>query len=159
MQPFNEKILAGIGKQLIKKQQTIALAESVSSGLLQYAMGSITDASQFFQGGITVYNLAQKFARLKVEPIHALKVNCVSQKVAEEMALNVCTLFGSHWGVAVTGYASPVPESGNKTFAFYAIAYNGAIKASRRIASRKKLPAEVQFAYADTILKHLNDLL
>ncbi len=62
-------------------------------------------------------------------PIHASVCNCVSEKVAHEMALEVCKLFISDWGLAVTGYASKVPESNNELFAYYAIVYAGMIHA------------------------------
>ncbi|MEJ0104835.1 MAG: CinA family protein [Bacteroidota bacterium] len=85
MNTFNKKILEGIGKKLLKKKESIAVAESVTSGLLQLAFSCIPDAACFFQGGITAYNIAQKFKHLEVEPLHALSVNCVSPKVAKEM--------------------------------------------------------------------------
>src|SRR5436190_21131457 len=114
MNTFDKKVLERLGKKLLKKKQTVAVAESVTSGLLQFAFSCIPDAASFFQGGITAYNIAQKFKHLQVEPLHALSVNCVSSKVAKEMALHVCQLYSSDWGIGITGYASPVPESGNK---------------------------------------------
>jgi len=83
---FDKKILTQIGKRLLAKKQTIAVAESVTSGLLQFAFSSMENAADFYQGGITAYNIAQKFKHLTVEPLHALSVNCVSAKVAEQMA-------------------------------------------------------------------------
>ena len=71
MEIFNNKDLEYIGKILKKKKETLAIAESVTAGVLQFALASITDASQFFQGGITAYNLGQKCRHLLVEPIHA----------------------------------------------------------------------------------------
>src|SRR3954463_15564978 len=109
MELFDKEMLALIGNYLKQKQQTIAIAESVTSGLLQYAFSNVPDATQFFQGGLTAYNVAQKFKHLQVEPIHAMAVNCVSQLVAEQMALQVCRIFGAHWGIGITGYATPVP--------------------------------------------------
>src|SRR6478736_19122 len=111
MEIFNDNALKKIGKKLIESKQTIAVGESVTSGLLQFAFSSIPDASKFYQGGITAYNIGQKYAHLKVEPIHALSVNCVSQSVATEMAINASKLFRSHWGIGVTGYATPETES------------------------------------------------
>ena len=78
-----------------------------------------------FQGGLTVYNLGQKCRHLGVNPIQALECNCVSDKVAVEMAISVCKLFTSDWGIAITGYSTPVPESDNKLFAYFAIAFQG----------------------------------
>src|SRR5690606_30227245 len=98
--------------------------------LLQFALSAIPNAAKFFQGGITAYNVAQKYKHLAVEPLRALEVNCVSQGVATEMAIHICQQFASDWGIGITGYATPVPESANKVFAFYTITCYGKIKAS-----------------------------
>src|SRR5688500_8216804 len=120
-------IIQVIGNILIERQQSIAVAESVTSGHMQVALSTATDAVKFYQGGITAYNIGQKSRHLHVEPIHAIACNCVSEQVACEMALQVCNLFNSQWGISITGYASKVPESNNELFAFYAIAYAGKI--------------------------------
>jgi nicotinamide-nucleotide amidase len=148
-----------IRSQLLKKHQTIAVAESATAGLLQFALSTIQDASQFFQGGITTYNVGQKYKHLAVEPIHALDVNCVSNLVAKQMALACCRLFSSHWGIGVTGYATPVPSSGNKLFAYYAIAYNGKIKLTGMIRHAGGEPTEVQEAYVMSIIRSFSNQL
>jgi len=159
MELFDKKILKAIGKKLIRKKQSVSVAESVTSGFLQLAFSSIPDASQFFQGGITVYNLRQKYKHLKVELIHALSVNCVSQQVATEMALHMGKHYSSDWGIGITGYASPVPESDNKVFAFYAISYKNKLKAKGKIPARKDDPIQLQLKYANFIMHKFEKLL
>jgi PncC family amidohydrolase len=159
MDIFNKQDLQKIGKHLLAKKQTIAVAESVTSGLLQYAFANIPDAAGFYQGGLTAYNIAQKFRHLKVEPIHASAVNCVSEKVAREMALNVCNAFGSHWGIGITGYATATPEAGGKIFAFYAITGAGKLKAAGRLKPPGTEPSAIQLYYANAVLHKLAQLL
>jgi len=151
--------MEGIGKKMVRRKQTIAVAESVTAGLLQFGLSTIPDARRFLQGGITAYNVAQKFKHLEVEPVHALAVNCVSQQVAAEMAHHVCALFGSHWGIGVTGYASPVPESGNKLFAFYAIVHGKKVVASGKIVTQEADPPLLQLKYANYIFTQLGKKL
>ena len=153
MELFDKDILDRIGKKLLKKKQTIAIAESVTSGLLQFAFSNIKDASCFYQGGITAFNLGQKSKHLQVDPVHASSVNSVSQKVAEEMAAHVCILFKSDWGIGITGYASPEPSAGNKVFAYYAITFKNKIRSKGKLNPKKDQPPEVQEFYADTIIK------
>ena len=152
---FDKKILTQIGKRLLAKKQTVAVAESVTSGLLQFAFSSMENAADFYQGGITAYNIAQKFKHLTVEPLHALSVNCVSAKVAEQMAKNVCDQFTSDWGIAVTGYATPVPESGNKLFAYYCIVYKNKVRSKGKIVCEKQEPTLVQMGYVNFILQQI----
>ena len=161
MLPFDQKMLSAIGKELLKKEQTIAVAESVTTGLIQHAIGSVKDAMQFYQGGITTYNIPQKFRHLHVEPITAEKCNAVSATVASQMALGVSALFSSHWGIGITGYASPVPESGNRLFAFYAIVFGQKVLAGKMLHHRKKddTITDVQLAYVNAVLTELRKLL
>jgi len=159
MKLFDKKILEAIGKKLIQKKQSVSVAESVTSGLLQLAFSTIPDAVDFFQGGITAYNLGQKYRHLKVEPIHALSVNSVSQQVSIAMAIHVCDLYSSDWGIGITGYATPVPESANKVFAFYAITYKNKLKAKGKIPAKKDDPTELQLKYTNFIMQKFAQLL
>lgn len=154
---FDKNTIDAIKDRMLLRKDTLALAESVTSGLLQLAIGSADDASLFFQGGITVYNIGQKCRHLLVEPIHAMSCNCVSAKVAEEMALNVCTLFNSDWGIGITGYSSPVPESDNKLFCHYAIAFGHKIVFGERISAKNAAPLDVQVFYTQHLLNAFAD--
>jgi len=49
MELFNKKTLGTVGKKLLRKKQTVAVAESDTSGLLQLAFSSIQDAVKFFR--------------------------------------------------------------------------------------------------------------
>lgn len=149
---FDKTQLDNLGQKMISSGQTIAVAESVSSGFLQAAFSLAKNAVRFFQGGITTYNIGQKYRHLLVEPIHALACNCVSAEVAESMALNVCTLFQSDWGIGLCGYAAPVPESADATFAYYAIAHNGNIVISQRIDSNEEEGMDTQLYFINAIL-------
>lgn len=159
MQLIDDKKLDKIHNTLVKKGETIAVAESVTTGLLQLALAQADKANEFYQGGITTYNLGQKCKHLYVEPIHAQATNCVSEKVSKEMAIHVCELFNSDWGIAVTGYATAVPESGNKIFAFFSISHNGKIVAKGKMAPVKKEGFDAQLYYVTTIIDRLLKLL
>ena len=148
-----EERINQIGGVLLERHETLAVAESVTQGLLQNTFSLSFNASGFFQGGITVYNVGQKTKQLGVEPIHALEVNGVSEKVANELAIGVCSLFRSNWGIGITGYAATLPEkSVYDLFAFYSFCYQGEIKYSKRIVAEKKDPEEVQRFYVAQLI-------
>ncbi len=159
MELFSKEQGKKIGRLLLNKNETISVAESVSAGMLQLAFAAMENSTNFFQGGLTAYNLAQKTRQLHVEPIHAQSVNCVSTNVARQMALNVCTSFLSDWGLALTGYATPVPESDHKTFAFFGIAYKGKILACGKLLPKKTETQDIQLEYTQTVLSRLQALL
>ena len=157
---LNIKNVNKLGKLLQKYEATIAVAESVTSGNLQVAFSLATNATLFFQGGITTYNIGQKCRHLLIEPIHAVACNCVSQKVSEQMASEVCNLFKSEYGVGITGYASPVPEQNVKQlYAWVAIAKNCKIVKSIKIVAAGKSPVEVQMYFTNRTIEILTQFL
>ncbi len=102
---------------------TLAVAESVTSGGLQQRLGRISGVSRFFLGGLTAYDRAQKFAHLGIDDADAREANCVSDRIAAQMARGVCVLFNAAVGVATTGYAEPNEEwQVPAPFAYWAIA-------------------------------------
>lgn len=155
MELFDLQKLKKVHDVLVKKNESLAVAESVTAGLLQTAIAQAEFASDFYQGGITTYNLGQKYRHLKVEPIHAQQTNCVSERVTAQMAIAVCEMFQSDWGLGITGYATPVEESGNKIFAYYAIAYKNKIVGKGKFAPKKDEPFDVQVYYVRGVLDAL----
>lgn len=103
---------------------TLSVAESLTCGQVQAAIGLISGASGFFLGGITAYTLEQKVKHLGVDRAQAAAVNCVSSEIAAHMARGACGLFGSDLALATTGYAEPSPEQGAAVpFAWWALAH------------------------------------
>lgn len=157
---YSEETITHIRDILIDREETIAAAESVTGGNLQAAFSAGVEASKYFQGGITVYNLGQKARHLNIDPILCAKANCVAQKIADAMAIEVCRLFSSDYGIGITGYASIVPECEKEgLFAYFSLAYQGKIVISVKLVSEVRNPSEVQVEYANQvvnkILEHL----
>jgi nicotinamide-nucleotide amidase len=153
---YSKEILDRIKDRLIEKKQTLAVAESVTSGHLQAAFSTATDAALFFQGGITSYNLGQKCRQLAVEPIHALDCDCVSADIAQQMAESVCLMFLSDYGIGITGYATPVPEKNIETlFAFVCIVHRGEVVLSRKITPGDATAFDAQVNFTNCVLEEL----
>ncbi len=158
---YNISPINSIKDIFIRNKQTLAVAESVTSGHLQAALSLAESASGFFQGGITVYNVGQKTRHLNVEPIHALSCNCVSEHVAVQMAKHVNKLFLTDYGIAVTGFATKAPDMNiNVLYAYMAITMKDKI-----ILTQKLFPNidgegyDVQVDYTNQIIDKLFSLL
>ena len=95
-----------------KPRLTLTVAESLTCGQVQAKIGAVAGASNYFLGGITTYSLVQKVRQLGVNRTHAQRVNCVSQRVAVEMAQGAGAFFGADLALATTGYAEPSVEHG-----------------------------------------------
>src|SRR5688572_16674744 len=100
---------------LARPRLTLSVAESMTCGQLQARIGAISGASEFFLGGLTAYTLDQKVRHLGVDRVHASRVNCVSHRVAVEMAEGCGRLFRSDLALATTGYAEPDRAHGIRT--------------------------------------------
>lgn len=150
-----------IGEMLRKEEQSVAIAESVTGGLLQFAFSSAEEAKDFFQGGITAYNLGQKVRHLNLDPIRGEKTDCVSSSTAVVIATSCSESFISDWGIGVTGYASPYPErSVEKIFAFFAIVYKG-----KKICCEKIVPPDgidpetAKYFYVNQVIAMFENIL
>jgi len=104
-----DTLVAQLKTELCQKHLKLAVAESLTSGKLQSALGSISGASEFFEGGITVYSLKQKINLLNLDKSLVLAVNGVSATVAEQMAKAVAEKFAVNLAISTTGYAEPCP--------------------------------------------------
>lgn len=153
--------ISDIKQYMVAHEETLAIAESVTAGQLQAAVSLADEATRFFQGGLTAYNIGQKARLLHVEPIHAMECNCVSDRVAAQMARQISTLFSSDWGIGITGYAAPFPACGveETLFAFYAVAYNGEVVLEKKIETTKEGIYNVQRDYAAQVLEDFSNHL
>jgi nicotinamide-nucleotide amidase len=155
-----KKTLDQIKKYMLQHQETLAVAESVTSGTLQAAFSRAEDATLFFQGGLTAYNVGQKSLQLNIDPIYGLSCNCVSERIASEMAQHICKRFCCDWGIGITGYATPVPELKIKTpFSYYAFYNKDRGSFTRMISSKKMTIDKVQQYFVAALLKDFSGYL
>jgi PncC family amidohydrolase len=85
----------------------VAVAESLTGGMLSSDIVSRSGASKYFVGGTIAYSLDSKVNLLGVDREHAAATDCVSEKVAAQMAAGVAKAFGADVGVSTTGFAEP----------------------------------------------------
>jgi len=142
-----------IGNHLLTINETISLAESVTSGFLQFSFSQMKEASNFYKGGITAYTLEEKVDLLHIDEGKAAACDCVSAEIAETMALNVAEIFKTDWSIGVTGYATPVPESRQKLYAHFAIVYKGKVILSEKLDLHSRTrQVNAQLYYTEFIL-------
>ncbi|MDF2932807.1 MAG: damage-inducible protein CinA [Chryseobacterium sp.] len=70
---FQHSLLDYISRSLKSTHETVSVAESVTSGYLQFSFSQMKDASEFFKGGITAYTLEEKVNLLNVNKEEAEK--------------------------------------------------------------------------------------
>jgi nicotinamide-nucleotide amidase len=99
-----EDVVAG---QLLERGLTLAVAESVTGGLIASRLVGVAGASKWFRGGVVSYASEVKFDLLNV-PVGPV----VSAEAAEAMASGVRTLLKADVGLSVTGVAGPDEQDG-----------------------------------------------
>ena len=96
---------------LVKKQQTLALAESCTGGFLSYCLTEFAGASDFFLGSIVSYSNEAKHRRLQISADLLKKKGAVNSEVCKLMSQSIIKNWGSHWALSVTGVAGPGKNS------------------------------------------------
>ncbi|AZA54903.1 CinA family protein [Chryseobacterium sp. G0201] len=161
---FQQNLLEYISRSLISVNESISVVETVTSGCLQLAFSQMPNASLFYKGGMTAYTLPEKVRLLSIDPDEAEESDCVSEKIAEKMALNIAKLFESDWSIATTGYCTPIRNSLYKVFAYFSFSYKGEIVLTKKLELHPKTQAlNAQLYYTEFILgcfkSEMNQLL
>lgn len=96
-----------VGRRLIARGLTLAVAESCTGGLVGHRLTTIPGSSTFFERGVVVYSNRAKQELLGV-PDEILRVHgAVSGPCAEAMVRGVCERSGTACGLSITGIAGP----------------------------------------------------
>lgn len=148
-----------LSRLLTRQHLTLSVAESVTAGYIQYLCSGAPVAASFFQGGITVYNCAQKARHLGVEPIYALKKNGVSPDISATLARNCCRLFNSQLGLGITGFADARSSPDGDVYAFLSIWMKEEEIISEKLYSGSGAFAEVQKDFSQQALHMLTQVL
>jgi len=93
--------------RLTASGQTVAVAESLTGGLVAAALTDIAGASEVMRGGVIAYATEVKARVLGVDEVLLARVGSVDTEVAEQMATGVLSLMGATYGLATTGVAGP----------------------------------------------------
>ncbi|KPK99419.1 MAG: hypothetical protein AMJ91_07880 [candidate division Zixibacteria bacterium SM23_73_3] len=96
-----------IGKLLLERKKTIAVAESCTGGLIGARFTNISGSSRYFERGVVTYSNEAKTEFLNVPTEIIEKYGAVSEEVAILMAEGVRRLAKTDYGLSVTGIAGP----------------------------------------------------
>lgn len=112
---YDDETLEGaVAKLLIKRNKTIAIAESCTGGLLSSRLTDISGSSKYFIMGLIAYSNEIKENILCVDPKILKKYGAVSKQVASQMAVGIKLLAGTDIGVGITGIAGPTGGTKSK---------------------------------------------
>ncbi len=96
-----------IASRLRARAATLAVAESITGGLIASRLVNVAGASTWFRGGVVSYA-----TEVKHQVLHVPEGPVVSEAAARALASGVRALLGADIGLAVTGVAGPDEQEG-----------------------------------------------
>ncbi|MGW6691466.1 CinA family protein [Streptomyces sp. NPDC054961] len=125
-------VAADVLRLLAESDDTVAVAESLTGGMVAAELTAVPGASRSFRGSVTAYATELKHRVLGVDAELLAAEGAVNAQVAEEMAAGVRRVLGASWGIATTGVAGPDPQDGQPVgTVFVAVAGPGGRKTAR----------------------------
>jgi len=141
--------------------QTLAVAESLTGGLLAATLVDVPGVSAIFRGAIVAYAIDLKSALLGVPADLLSERGAVDPEVAVAMATGARERCGTDWAVSSTGVAGPDPQDGIAAgTAFVAVAGPGgtAVRALALTGDRVAVREGTVIAALSLLAHHLGDL-
>jgi nicotinamide-nucleotide amidase len=97
---------------LTARGETVAVAESLTGGLVVARLVEVPGASAVVRGAVVAYATELKATLLGVDAELLARVGAVDPHVAVQMAEGVRQRLAATWGVGTTGVAGPDPQHG-----------------------------------------------
>ena len=148
-----------IGGILTERGQTLAIAESLTGGLVASMVTDVPGSSAYLIEGVVAYANESKMERLGVREDTLIAHGAVSEEVACEMAEGVRSVLGADWGISTTGIAGPIGDTEDKPLGlvYVAVAGEEGTEVRRNVFSGDRL--EVKRASAEAVLALLLEAL
>lgn len=116
---------------LMKKGKTLAIAESASAGrLCSEFVGNNDGASKVLKEGIVCYTIESKCKRFGIDPEFFDSFSASSIECSKTLAYNLKRYSDADVTIAVTGYASNIPDENNGN-TYIALALDSGVYAQR----------------------------
>jgi nicotinamide-nucleotide amidase len=100
-------------RALAERGWTVAVAESLTGGMVAAAIVDVPGASRVLRGGVVAYATDLKATLLGVDAALLTEHGAVDPRVAEQMAQGVRRRLGADVGLATTGVAGPGDQGGH----------------------------------------------
>jgi nicotinamide-nucleotide amidase len=95
---------------LRSRGETLALAESMTGGLIAARLTAVPGSSDVLSGGAVVYSAQAKAELAGLDPVFIAEHGTVSEQVTRALAENIRKRLNTTWGLAVTGTAGPTED-------------------------------------------------
>jgi len=142
-----------LGIILRVRRMSVAVAESVTGGLVSDLITDVPGSSEYFLGGVIAYSNESKTRLLGVRKETLEAYGAVSGETAREMAAGIRNAFSADVGAAATGIAGPSGATPTKPVGTVFLAVD--LRGKRLIEEKAAFPggrAEVKRAGANRLI-------
>lgn len=109
---FDKDLEIKVAQLLRLNKKTLAVAESVTGGLISEKLTRVAGSSDYFVGGVTCYHVRAKIILTGIEPKIIAKYGLVSEETAAGLARGIRQKLHADLGLGITGVAGPQPHDG-----------------------------------------------
>lgn len=99
-------------EEMAQRRMTLAVAESLTGGLVCSRIVEVPGASRVLRGGVVAYANAVKARVCGVDPALLADQGPVDPEVVQTMAMRTAQMMGADVGIGTTGVAGPDPQGG-----------------------------------------------
>jgi nicotinamide-nucleotide amidase len=148
---IRDRLAAEISEHARRRGRTVAVAESLTGGMVATSLAAAEAAGEWFRGSLVAYSSEVKHTVLDVPdgPV-------VSAEAAEAMAAGVRRLLGADVAVAVTGSGGPSAQDGHDPGTVYMAVDDGSATRVQRLDLHGE-PGEICADSAEHALRLLLD--
>ncbi len=146
-----EPLEGNLGRTLIARGMTLAVAESLTGGMVGERITRVPGSSHYFRGAVVAYTYEAKERLLGVDRRLLDEKGAVNEEVGKAMAAGVRERFSSDIGLALTGIAGP--EHGGEAEPPGTVAF-GLADGARTYGWKYRLPGDREMVrqFATTVM-------
>ena len=147
-----------VARLLLARHETLAVAESLTGGLVGHRLTNVPGSSGFLQASLVTYSNAAKHQLLGVPWEILSTVGPVSAETAQAMAQGVRERLQTQWGLGVTGIAGPGSDETGKPVGLVYVALAGktmVVEEHHFSGEREQIKYRSSQAALDLLRRHL----
>jgi PncC family amidohydrolase len=104
-----QRLALEIAAKLTERNETVAVAESTTGGLISAALLWVAGASRYYRGGGVLYTLASRTALAGVPAEHYANYQGTTPEMLAFLAESMRERLDATWCIAESGLAGPTP--------------------------------------------------
>jgi nicotinamide-nucleotide amidase len=148
-----------VGALLKEKEQTVAVAESSSGGMISAALLSVPGASAYFKGGGACYTSASKQTLMGISDAEMERERASTETHAIVLAKAAVEQLGADWGIGETGAAGPTGNRYGDKPGHCCVGVAGQVEKAKTIETGSENRPENMVAFTAAALELLKECL